>query len=125
MASDGRTPVGIDADVEFLAEQLEALKALGAKDSVDDGDVYDFSIRWGAGLAGRLPRLVHYDSLGLLDQADRQRFQRLCAELRAVSDVAGKLGLPRPVLPGEKAATASGHRHFKMRSRLPKRRSRS
>lgn len=117
-----RRPVDIDDDVEFLAEQVEALKALGRKDSVDEGEVYDVSIRWGAALAGRLPRLAHYDSLGALDQGDQQRFRALCEELRSVSEVAQRLGLPRPVLPGEKAAGRRRHRHFRMRSRLAGRR---
>jgi hypothetical protein len=124
VASEGRAPVTIDADVEFLTEQIEALEASGQKDSVDDGDLYDFGIRWGAALAGRLPRLVHYSALGLLDEADQHRFESLCEELRRVSGLAERLGLPRPVLPGEEAATAKGRRHLRMRSRLPKHRSR-
>lgn len=122
-ASEGRASVAIDADVEFLAEQIEALEALGRKDSVDDGEVYDLSVRWGAALAGRLPRLVHYGSLGLLDGADQQRFSSLCADLRRVSDLAESLGLPRPALSAGESATADRHRGFRMPSRSPKRRS--
>lgn len=122
-ASEGRASVAIDADVEFLAEQIEALEALGRKDSVDDGEFYDLSVRWGAALAGRLPRLVHYGSLGLLDDADQQRFSSLCADLRRVSDLAESLGLPRPALSAGEAATANRHRGFRMPSRSPKRRS--
>ncbi|UXA09485.1 hypothetical protein KXD96_21495 [Mycobacterium sp. SMC-2] len=122
MASEGRAPVSIDADVELLAGQINALEALGRKGSVDDAELYDFSVRWGAALAGRLPRLVHYSSLGLLDGADRQRFQSLCEDLRRVSDLAERLRLPRPVLPGDQAAAAKDHRRLRMRLRSPKRR---
>ncbi|OBF08242.1 hypothetical protein A5730_11120 [Mycobacterium sp. ACS4054] len=122
-ASEGRASVAIDADVEFLAEQVEALEALGRNDSVGEGEVYDFSVRWGAALAGRLPRLVHYSSLGLLDDADQRRFSSLCADLRRVSDLAESLGLPRPALSAGEAATAKRHRGFRMPSRFPTRRS--
>lgn len=91
--------VSIDDDVNWLTEQIQALKKLGDEDSVDDDEIYDLSIRWGAALAGRLPRLVHYSSLGLLDGADERRFQSLCDELRAVSNLVSKFGLARPALP--------------------------
>lgn len=117
-------PTGIDTDIALLAEQVQALRALGRRHrSADDGEVYDFSIRWGAALAGRLPRLVHYSSAGLLDEADEHRFVSLCQELRATSDTAERLGLPRPVLPGDEDATQRGHRRFRTRSRLATRRS--
>lgn len=123
VASDGRAPVAIDADVEMLAEQVEALQALGRKSSVEDGEVYDVSVRWGAALAGRLPRLVHYSSLGLLDKADRRRFDSLCEQLRGVSGLAEKLGLPCPVLPGEATASAKRRHRLRVRSRSAARRS--
>jgi hypothetical protein len=124
VASTDRAPVNIDADVEILTQQVETLRELGQKES-SEGEVYDFSIRWGVALAGRLPRLVHYSSQGLLNAADQRRFQSLCDELRAVSDIANRLGLVRPVLPGDREATANGHRQLKMRSRFLKRRQRS
>ncbi|OBI00608.1 hypothetical protein A5678_18350 [Mycobacterium sp. E2733] len=125
MAPETRGQVSIDDDVTLLTEQIDALEALGRKNSVDDAEVYDFSVRWGAALAGRLPRLVHYSSLGLLDDADQHRFQSLCERLRRVSGIAERFGLPRPVLSGESAASPKGHRRIKTRSPLPKRRSRS
>ena len=71
-------PISIDDDVSLLTEQIEALKALGEQDAVSENQIYDFGIRWGTALAGRLPRLVHYSSLGLLDEADESRFRALC-----------------------------------------------
>ena len=90
-------PITIDDDVEWLTEQIQALKQLGQKDEVTDGEKYDFSIRWGTALAGRLPRLAHYSSRGLLDEADERRFQALCDELRGLSNLIDRIGLAQPV----------------------------
>lgn len=94
---ENRASVRIDDDIEVLTEQITALKELGHKDKVDDDDVYDLSIRWGTALAGRLPRLVHYSSLGSLDDADQRRFQSLRDEFRSVSDLIERFAFPRPV----------------------------
>jgi hypothetical protein len=79
---ENAAPIIIDDDVEWLSEQIQVLKQLGQKDEVDAGEKYDFSIRWGTALAGRLPRLVHYSWRGLLAETDERRFQALCVELR-------------------------------------------
>ena len=97
-------PITIDDDVEWLTEQITALKQLGRQGEVDDGKKYDFSIRWGTALAGRLPRLVHYSSRGLLDEADERRFQELCDELRGLSDLIDRIGLAQPVFTEQKPA---------------------
>lgn len=94
--NDNPAPVTIDDDVEWLTEQILALKQLGRQDDVDDGQRYDFSIRWGTALAGRLPRLVHYSSRGLLADADERRFQALCDELRGLTDLIDRIGVARP-----------------------------
>jgi hypothetical protein len=94
--ADDPAPINIDDDVELLTEQMQALKALGEQDEVTDGEKYDVSIRWGTALAGRLPRLVHYSSRGLLDDADERRVQDLFDELRALSDLIDRIGLVQP-----------------------------
>jgi hypothetical protein len=94
---DNPAPITIDDDVELLTEQIQALKQLGQNGEVSDGEKYDFSIRWGTALAGRLPRLVHYSSRGLLADADERRFQALCDELRGLSDLIDRIGLVQPV----------------------------
>jgi hypothetical protein len=98
------TPITIDDDVEWLTEQITALKQLGQNDEVDEGKKYDFSIRWGTALAGRLPRLVHYSSRGLLDETDERRFQELCDELRGLSELIDRIGLAQPVFTEQKPA---------------------
>ncbi|MEE2851671.1 MAG: hypothetical protein VX424_03330 [Actinomycetota bacterium] len=89
-------PIGTDDDFELLADQVAALKELARLDDVPEGQIYDFGIRWGAALAGRFRRLVHYSCLGLLDEAAERRFQSLCDELRSVSDLIERFGLARP-----------------------------
>ncbi|OBF50331.1 hypothetical protein A5756_21290 [Mycobacterium sp. 852002-53434_SCH5985345] len=101
-APDGHVQVSIDDDVEFFAEQLKRLKELGeqkeAEDVFSDEDIYDLSVRWGTALAGRLPRMAHYSSIGLLTDADERRFQSLCDEFRAVSPLIERFKLARPNL---------------------------
>ncbi|OBK64324.1 hypothetical protein [Mycobacterium sp. 1165178.9] len=89
-------PIGTDDDFELLADQVAALKELTRRDDVPEGQIYDFGIRWGAVLAGRLRRLVHYSCLGILDDAAERRFQSLCDELRSMSDAIERFGLARP-----------------------------
>jgi hypothetical protein len=102
--SEKSAPIAIDDDVEWLSEQIRALKQLGEQDEVDEGKKYDFSIRWGTALAGRLPRLVHYSSRGLLDEADERRFQLLCDELKGLSALIDRLGLAQPKFTERKPA---------------------
>jgi hypothetical protein len=104
------TPIVIGDDVEWLTEQIQVLKRLGQQDEVSDGEKYDFSIRWGTALAGRLPRLVHYSSRGLLDEADQRRFQTLCDELRGLSDLIDRIGLVQPVFSDTPPAKAKRRR---------------
>ncbi|MGA8546822.1 MAG: hypothetical protein WB785_16390 [Mycobacterium sp.] len=94
---DNPAPISIDDDVEWLTEQIQTLKGLGQNGEVSDGEKYDFSIRWGTALAGRLPRLVHYSSRGMLGEADERRFQALCDELRGTSELIDRIGLVQPV----------------------------
>jgi hypothetical protein len=96
-ASEHTGTVDVDNDVELVTEQIRALKALGGQDRVSDDQRYDFSIRWGTILAGRLRRLVHYSSLGMLDEADERRFHTLSAELSSLSDLIDRFRLARPV----------------------------
>lgn len=110
-------PVDIDDDVGFLTEQIEALKQLGQRDDVDDEEIYDLSIRWGAALAGRLPRLVHYSSLGRLDAVDQRRFESLCDQLRELSPLVDRFGLARPRLPEVTDGRTGAGRHPRERSK--------
>ncbi|OBH52608.1 hypothetical protein [Mycobacterium sp. E2479] len=121
MASEGRSLVSIDDDVAFLTEQIEALQHLGQRDDVDDEEIYDLSIRWGAALAGRLPRMAYYDSLGQLGNDDRQRFRSLCDQLRELAPLVERFDLARPRLPGSADGQASGGRRLRKRPNLLRR----
>jgi hypothetical protein len=105
----GGTTVDIDADVELLAEQIKALKELGSKGQVSEHERYDFSVRWGTLRVGRLRRLVHYSSLGMLSDADERRFHALCAELRSLSGLIDRFRLAQPVF-DEKARAGAERR---------------
>lgn len=104
------TPIGIDDDFELLNEQIQTLKQLGDKDELEEGESYDFSIRWGAALAGRLRRLVHYSAQGILSEADERRFQSLCDELRGLSELIDRFDLTHPVFTDPPPAKAKRHR---------------
>ena len=101
--------VSIDDDVAWLTEQIDALKELGSKDEVDEDECYDVSIRWGTALAGRLRRLVHYSSLGQLNDADQRRYQALCEELHGLSGLIERFGFAQPVFTDSSPASAKRH----------------
>jgi hypothetical protein len=94
-----RAVVDIDNDVELITGQIKALKELARQDDeapITEGQRYDFSIRWGTVLAGRLRRLTHYSSLGRLDAADERTFAALRDELRTLSHLIDRFRLARP-----------------------------
>lgn len=116
------TPVNIDDDVALLTEQIEALQRLGQREDIDVEEIYDLSIRWGAALAGRLPRVAHYDSLGQLGDDDQRRFRSLCDQLRELSPLIERFDFARPQLPGSTDGQANrGRRARKRPSRLLRR----
>ena len=111
-----RTAVEIDDDVELITGQIKALKQLASQDdqeAISEGQRYDFSIRWGTVLAGRLRRLVHYSSLGRLDDGDERRFRALCDELRTLSHLIDRFRLAHPDFTDGAPATA---KRFRRRS---------
>ncbi|BCO36707.1 hypothetical protein BMW24_015535 [Mycobacterium heckeshornense] len=101
--------VNIDDDMQLLTEQIDALKRLGTKHELAEGESYDFSIRWGTALAGRLRRLVHYSTRGLLSDADERRFRSLCDDLRALSDLIDRFELAHPVFTERPPVKAKRH----------------
>lgn len=108
-----RTAVEIDDDVELITRQIKALRELAKKDDeepISEGQRYDFSIRWGTVLAGRLRRLVHYSSLGRLDDVDEHRFHALCDELRTLSHLIDRFRLAQPNFTDGAPATAKRFR---------------
>jgi hypothetical protein len=113
-----RTAVDIDDDVELINGQIKALKELAEKDyqaPISEGQRYDFSIRWGTVLAGRLRRLVHYSALGELNDTDERRFGELRNELRTLSHLIDRFRLAQPNFTDGAPATAKRFRPRKDR----------
>ena len=104
-----QTPIGIDDDFEWINEQIQALKQLGQKEELAEGESYDFSIRWGTALAGRLRRLVYYSSQGMLSESDERRFQSLSTELQGLSELIDRFELAHPVFTDTPPAKAKRH----------------
>ena len=97
--SPSRAPVDIDNDVELITGQIRALKDLAKQDDeapISEGQRYDFSIRWGTVLAGRLRRLAHYRSLGRLDETGERTFDALRNELHALAHLIDRFRLAQP-----------------------------
>jgi hypothetical protein len=98
---EDQTAIGVDDDVELIKRQIAALRELGQRGSVSEDEIYDFSIRWGTVLAGRVRRLAHYSALGLLAEADTAKFQALREELAELSGLIDGFRLTRPRLAGD------------------------
>jgi hypothetical protein len=90
--------VGVDADLDVLFDQVKQLRELACNldKARDSARIYDFSIRWGTFLRGRLERLAYYYSRAALTHDERARYQALCMQLRQVLPLVGQLGLARP-----------------------------
>lgn len=95
--------VGVGADLDLLFAEIEALRALASDPDTaqDDARVYDFGIRWGALLSGRLQRLAYYHHQERLTPHEQARYEKLRAELHDVRPMAEQLGLARPTIPLE------------------------
>lgn len=104
MTDGPRTGVaGIDADLSMIHTAVGKLRDLShdPKKSDDHGRVYDFSIRWGTLMSGRLKRLEHYRRAGELTGAQEQSYRELRRELGDVVPLIERLGITRPTVPLE------------------------
>lgn len=90
--------VGIGEDLDQLFAEVRALRELAEdpEQAADESRVYDFSIRWGVLLAGRLRRLAHYHGDGRLTPSERSRYDALRTELRDAAPLIDRLGLSQP-----------------------------
>ena len=95
--SSGRV-IGVDTDLDLLFAQVEALRWLaGDLGQVQDrARVYDFSIRWGTFVHGRLERLAYFQCRGELGAEQQARYEKLCTQLRQALPLIDRLGLARP-----------------------------
>lgn len=87
----------------MVAAEVAALREL-ASDSDKARDVariYDFSIRWGVLMSGRLLRLEHYYRQEDLTRQQKRRYESLRRELNEAKPLIERLGLTRPAVPLE------------------------
>ncbi|HWR48195.1 MAG TPA: hypothetical protein VN327_11380 [Pseudonocardiaceae bacterium] len=89
---------GVDADLDLMFAAVTALRELASDPdkAQDSARVYDFSIRWGTLLHGRLERLAYYHGRGELAPQEQERYQALRSELRLSLPLVERLGLARP-----------------------------
>lgn len=109
----GRGPPGIEWDMSMVAAGIRALRELATDPvtSEDGARVYDFSIRWGVLMAGRLKRLEHYHRAGELTQEQEVAYRRLGDELEEATPLAEGLGIGRPAVPpGDQVRGSGGSR---------------
>jgi hypothetical protein len=93
-------PPGIERDLGMISAALEELSHLASdiQEAQDSARIYDFSIRWGVLLSGRLERLDHYHQSGELTRDQEICYRELRQELRAIAPRAERLGIARPTI---------------------------
>jgi hypothetical protein len=96
-------PPGIDRDISMISAGVEELHRLASdqQKAQDSAGIYDFSIRWGVLMSGRLQRLDHYHRAGELTQDQERRYGVLREELRDAAPQADRLGIARPNPPSQ------------------------
>lgn len=99
----GAGPPGIDGDLGMVAAEIAALRSLDAdpEKSNDSARIYDFSIRWGVLMSGRLKRIEHYYRTEELTGDQTRRYRNLRSELKEAGEQIERLGLTRPTVPLE------------------------
>ncbi len=99
----GTGPIGIDADLGMVAAGIGALRELASDPAkAEDGaSVYDFSIRWGTLMSGRLMRLEHYYRAGELTEDQERRYRELRRKLGDATPQIERLGIGHPPVPLE------------------------
>lgn len=103
MDEPGNGLPGIDRDLDMIFAGIEALRGLASdREKAKDGSrVYDFSIRWGVLMSGRLKRLEHYYRSGELTEDQERRYRELRHELKDAAPLTERLGIGRPTVPLE------------------------
>jgi hypothetical protein len=99
---------GIDKDLSIVFTATEILRELASDPykAEDGARVYDFSIRWGTLMSGRLKRLEHYYRAGDLAEAQERRYRELRGELEDAMPLIERLGIAWPTVPLESEKVA-------------------
>ncbi len=99
----GPGPPGMDIDLGMVSAGIEALRELASDPdgAGDKGRVYDFSVRWGVLVSGRLERVEHYHRKGELMEEQERRYRELRRELEEAIPLIERFGIARPTVPLE------------------------
>jgi hypothetical protein len=100
------SPAGVERDLDLMFALVAALRALASDPDAagDSARRYDFSIRWGTMVYGRLHRLAYHDGRGELAPPDRARYAELRAALVAALPLVEQLGVAHPGAVDERIA---------------------
>ena len=91
-------PPGIDGDLRMISAAIEALGELAAEQAREGPKVYDFSIKWGVLMAGRLERLEHYNRSGELTQEQERCYREIRRRLKNALPQIERLAIGRPTV---------------------------
>lgn len=103
---------GADGDLDLMFEQIAELRRVAEEvEATEDGEhasavVYDFSIRWGTYVSGRLHRLELGHESGALSADEDGRYRELVEELRDVLPITERLRLTCPTMAEEQPANS-------------------
>ena len=97
----GPGPPGIGTDLAMIFAETGALRELASDpEGAEDGArIYDFNVRWGTLMSGRLLRLERYHRAGELTQDQERGYRELRNELKEVTPLIEHLGVARPTVP--------------------------
>lgn len=99
--NDGTGIPGIERDLGMLFTGIGALRELASDpEKAQDGSrIYDFNVRWGTLMSGRLIRLEHYHRSGELTGDQERCYRELKRELQGATPMIESLGISRPTVP--------------------------
>lgn len=85
---------GGDLDLTMLEKQLEDILDFHNGEPVAwNQEILDLRVNWGTLMAGRYPRLKHFQAKGRLSPSQEQRLQKLEINIESVADILEALGL--------------------------------
>ncbi|MDP9439973.1 MAG: hypothetical protein M3P49_14730, partial [Actinomycetota bacterium] len=73
----GPGPAGMDVDLAMISAEIGALRELASdpKGAENGARIYDFNVRWGTLMSGRLLRVEHYHRAGELMEEQERRYR--------------------------------------------------
>jgi hypothetical protein len=118
-----KRPSGIERDLDMLFAATGALRELASdpEKAQDGSKIYDFNVRWGMLMSGRLIRLEHYHRAGELTEEQERRYLELRCELKDAMPMIESLGVSRPTVPLEVSSQERGREKDRVRSPQKKR----